>query len=67
MPGVMQVSDADTDEVAAQYEQNRPNDVEPESVEERTSDDEPDPGEDEQQTAEQTGPWEQRTAQPPLD
>jgi len=54
----MQVSYADADEVAAQDEQDGSNDVEPKSVEERASDDEPDPGEDEKETTEQSGPWE---------
>ena len=56
--GLMQVSYADADEVAAQDEQDGSNDVEPKSVEERASDDEPDPGEDEKETTEQSGPWE---------
>jgi hypothetical protein len=47
VPVVVQVPDADYDEEPAQYDQNRPNDVEPESVEEWTGDDEPDPGEQE--------------------
>jgi len=41
----MQFSYADPDEVSAQDEQDGSNDVEPESVEERASDDEPDSGE----------------------
>jgi len=54
----MQAFGADTEEVAAQDEQDRPNDVEPKAVEQRTCDHEPDTGEYEQQTAEQTDPWE---------
>lgn len=63
----MQAPDADTEEVAAQDEQDRSDNGEPESMEEGACDDEPDPGADEQQTAEQTGPWEYGTASPFLD
>ena len=55
---VTQAFDADTEEVAAQDEQDPTNDVEPLAVEQRTGDHEPDTGEDEQQTAENADPSE---------